>query len=451
MTRNANCGYASLTRQFGASKASSLLLIAALFFLGTINKVLSQDVEFAPHVTATCKSGSMNIKIQFTAPYNGVVHARDFRSPACMTFGNGSAVVGLSLNLLAKQGNSEYCGILVSNVSGGERSEERSVQLAVRVHKTLELADDKFYVITCGKTGFARDDNSPVALKFFENDRRVQETVYGRRYTVKAEVTHPNGTHGIRVRNCFAFNKKNKTIVLIDDRGCPVMNSGTYIMTRFRTAANGTTAVATLNSMFRFPDGSEVHFQCDVDQCNGLCPDIDDSMCSQDPSTYTKSGRALGQTDEGMLLAATTVFVLDPIDAKPLGSLCDDTGIRPHWLLWLTIALAVLFLIMLLMNIFLCTAMSCSCARTEIIEKEPSIIEEYDPYRSWHGSQYGSRYSLHGRDGGHNKGYTSGGSTIHSNRSLPIDSDHYAIVHSRPGSRHSGLHGHRPRGPPSNM
>lgn len=165
-----------------------------------------------------------------------------------------------------------------------------------------------------------------------------------------------------------------------------------------------------------------------------------------------------------------TLFLF--VHFQAFGALCEDSGIRPHWLLWLTIALAVLFLIMLLMNIFLCTAMSCSCARTEvifsanlqnhqsfflpclpfqIIEKEPSIIEEYDPYRSWHGSQYGSRYSLHGRDGGQNKGYTSGGSTIHSNRSLPIDSDHYAIVHSRPGSRHSGLHGHRPRGPPSNM
>lgn len=37
--------------------------------------------------------------------------------------------------------------------------------------------------------------------------------------------------------------------------------------------------------------------------------------------------------------------------------------------------------------------MTCACARTEIIEKEPSIIEDYDPYRSWHGSQYGSRYA----------------------------------------------------------
>lgn len=37
-----------------------------------------------------------------------------------------------------------------------QKTEERSIQLAVRVHKTLELADDKFYVITCGKTGFSR-------------------------------------------------------------------------------------------------------------------------------------------------------------------------------------------------------------------------------------------------------------------------------------------------------
>jgi hypothetical protein len=28
------------------------------------------------------------------------------------------------------------------------------VPIAVRIHKTLELADDKFYVITCGKAGF---------------------------------------------------------------------------------------------------------------------------------------------------------------------------------------------------------------------------------------------------------------------------------------------------------
>uniref|UniRef100_A0A182FAW7 Uncharacterized protein n=1 Tax=Anopheles albimanus TaxID=7167 RepID=A0A182FAW7_ANOAL len=82
--------------------------------------VTAQDAEFAPHVTATCKTGTMNIRIQFNGPYNGVVHARDFRTPACMTFGNGTSTLALSLNLLAKSGNSEYCGTLVSNVSDGD-------------------------------------------------------------------------------------------------------------------------------------------------------------------------------------------------------------------------------------------------------------------------------------------------------------------------------------------
>lgn len=71
----------------------------------------------------------------------------------------------------------------------------------------------------------------------------------------------------------------------------------------------------------------------------------------------------------------------------------EDGTIHPLWLLWLAVALGILFLIMLIINIFLCSAMTCSCSQTDIIEKEPSI-EDYDPYRSWHGSQYGSRFDL---------------------------------------------------------
>ncbi|XP_002012895.2 uncharacterized protein LOC6588221 isoform X3 [Drosophila persimilis] len=364
--------------------------------------------EFAPHVTATCKAGTMNIKVKVNSGYTGAVHARDFRTPACMAMGDGSDAVAFSLNLWAKQGASDYCGILVSN-----RTEERSIQLAVRVHKTLELADDKFYVITCGKSGYTRDDNAHVVLKFLENDHRVRETVYGHEYKIRAEFSKPNDTYGLRVGNCFAFDKKNRTLKLTDDSGCPY---DATIISRFVPTADGRAAEATLTSMFKFPEGSEVHLQCDVIQCYGRCVEIDD--CNDVAlAGFTKGSngpRKFGPNEEGSSLAGTTVFVLDPAEARLVSSSCED-GIRPSWLLWLTITLGVLFLIMLLMNIFLCTAMSCSCANTEIIEKEPSIIEEYDPYRSWHGSQYGSRYSLHGRDA--HKGYTSGGSTIHSNRS----------------------------------
>lgn len=64
-----------------------------------------------------------------------------------------------------------------------------------------------------------RDENSNVIMKFTERDRRVRETVYGREYAIKVELTHPNGSYGIRVVNCFAFNKKNISIPLINDRG----------------------------------------------------------------------------------------------------------------------------------------------------------------------------------------------------------------------------------------
>lgn len=176
--------------------------------------------------------------------------------------------------------------------------------------------------------------------------------------------------------------------------------------------------------MFKFPEGAELHIQCSIILCSDKCPD--DEKCVD---TKTSSFGGNDDKSSDVVMVSTTVFVLDPSEISRSAALCDQTGIRPHWLLWLAIILGILFLIMLLMNLFLCTAMSCSCARTEIIEKEPSIIEEYDPYRSWHGSQYGSRYSINGNG---MKGYTnSGGSTIHSNRT--IDSD-YAIVHSRPGS-----------------
>ena len=69
-----------------------------------------------------------------------------------------------------------------------------------------------------------------------------------------------------------------------------------------------------------------------------------------------------------------------------LEPLTDCDGYHPEWLLYLCIAFGLLFLIMMIINCFLCTAMTCSCTKTEVVEKDPSL-EDYDPYRSWHGSQ----------------------------------------------------------------
>lgn len=197
-------------------------------------------------------------------------------------------------------------------------------------------------------------------MKFFDEERRVRELAYGHDYQLKAEVNQPNGTYGIKVKNCFAFNKKNLSIALIDDRGCSIDG----VMSRFIPSADGQSATSMISSMFRSPDGAEIQIQCDIIQCSGKC--ADDEKCNGDSASYVKEGRALGQANEGLLLAATTVFVLDPSEVPMVSPICDQNGIRPPWLLWLAIVLGVLFLIMLLMNLFLCTAMSCSCARTEV-------------------------------------------------------------------------------------
>lgn len=384
------------------------LLCVLSVFAAVVSGQNGDGVDFAPTVSATCKAGHMAVKIHFNQPFYGIAHARDYRASGCMAQGNGSEWLSFDINLLAPNGAPDYCGVLINS-----KSEERSVPLAVRVHRTLELADDKFYVITCGKAGFknAKNETSLVSLRVLNDiGNRVTTTINGKQYTLRADLGNPDGTHGIRVKSCFAFSKRNATVPLIDERGCSV----DAVISQIKYLANGATAEATIASMFRFPESSQMNFQCDIAICKGSCVQAD---CYTDNSPPTDG-------EEGMVSASIGVFVVDPGDSPVTSEICES-GIHPPWLLYLAIALGVMFLIMLLINCFLCTAMTCSCARTEVIEKDPSVVEDYDPYRSWHGSQYGSRYPS---------------STIHSTRSVSDNSDHYAIVQSRPGSRHSGMH-----------
>ncbi|KAH9629046.1 hypothetical protein HF086_007531, partial [Spodoptera exigua] len=286
--------------------------------------------EFSPVVTATCKTGVMAIHIQFNQPFNGVTHAREFRTPACMALGNGTESLSFDINLMAPQGAPDYCGVFWNN-----RTDERSLPLAVRVHRTLELADDKFYVITCGKAGFrnARNETSLVSLRMLDSQgRKVLNAAFGLPYTLRAEISKPDGTHGIRLKNCFAFNMRNYTADLLDNRGCPMKQQS--LVVKSETGA----AELAIASMFRFPDSSQVNFQCDIAICKGTCSVID---CSTE-ARYEKGD------EESTVTASTGIFVLDP----------NDNG-------------AYYF---------------------QVIEKDPSVVEDYDPYRSWHGSQYGSRY-----------------------------------------------------------
>jgi len=356
------------------------------------------DSVFSPSVSATCTAGVMNIKVETNNNFLGAVHARDYRRPACTNYGQGTSSTSLEINLLADQSTDKYCGVFIN-----KDNNERSVAIAVRIHKTLELADDKYYMITCGRAGFQNLENktSLVTLELLREDKKVEQVVYGREYMLRAHISQYDGSVGMRVRRCFSFSDLNTTVELVDQRGCPDRS----IMSEFQYDSEAGTAEARLFSMFKFPESNRVHFQCDIVICKGQCLESDcDSPPEDLPSPQARSlqpqadARVQSPEDDGAPMASYSVFVVEP-GAIPVerSDACQDCRLGPVWLLYLCIAFGILFIVMLIINLFLCSAMSCSCGRGYKEEKETSYLEDFDPYaRSWQGSQYGSRYSLSG-------------------------------------------------------
>jgi len=458
---------ALILRNMHAQNQKWAILVALLAISFSRNQILAQQLDqeivsfgrppgggggaeqlFSPIVTATCRAGIMTIKLETVLNFIGVLHSRDYRKPQCSGYGENSKLTYLRINMNSDKGDEDYCGIFASDPS----SDERSVAIAVRTHKTLELVDDKFYMITCGKAGFqnTRNQTSLVNLQLLTNNKKVEQVVYGREYTLRADITHADGQFGMRVKRCFSFSDTNNTVQLVDDKGCPERN----ILSAFVYDKEKGTAEATLYSMFKFPDSNRVHFQCDILVCKDDC---EEPICGANgtnqqqqlggPSAQARSfepraDALLQPAEDGALMASYSVFVVEPGAPVDAESICTDCRVGPSWLLYLCIAFGILFLVMLIINVFLCSAMTCSCARTEsnFEGKEPSIVEEFDPYtRSWQGSQYGSRFSLNGNikpippplisvDTSH---------SISSSSECGIPAVYGLPVHSRPSSRYS--------------
>jgi len=232
-----------------------------------------------------------------------------------------------------------------------------------------------------------------VRLLLTREGKKITEATYGKEYKLQAEMDKPSADFGIRVRNCFAFSDKNSSVRLLNDSGCPEKN----VLSQFVFDRETGTSSANLYSMFRFPESNTVHLQCDIILCEAR--NCQDSLCVTDPNTAKRSrvGESVEENgSEHRMMASTTVYVLEPgVSALASTELCE---LGPPWLLWLCVVFGVLFLIMLFVNVFLCSAMTCSISRNdpEPEEKAGSVftVQDYDPYRSWSGSQYGSRFSL---------------------------------------------------------
>lgn len=68
---------------------------------------------------------------------------------------------------------------------------ERSVSLAVRAHRSLELSEDRYFYLTC-QSGYqnVRGGTYRVNLKLFDakNDQKASRLIHGEPYILRAEL-----------------------------------------------------------------------------------------------------------------------------------------------------------------------------------------------------------------------------------------------------------------------
>merc|ERR1711923_253737 len=363
-----------------------LLLSISLQELVSGETGLAED--FVPSVNVQCVGSTMTIRVDTVQPFYGVIHGINRSEPGCSVLGQGGRKTKLTIDLSIPEGAPGSCGVKYNPVT-----DERKVSIAVRPHNQIELIEDSYYVVACGKAGFenSREEVSVVQLKIVDNyNVKKLAVLEGSQYTMSAQVLNHDTSFGILVKTCIAFDNSDSSVLLIDDRGCRTSK----LLSDFTYDDDAGTAEATLFSMFRIGNSNRTYFQCDVEICRGQCAK---PTCALDQAEIN---RRLGQgqselnsvdvfarsASNGTITTSTSVFVAEPGSAAAIGAgACLGGDLNPTWLTYLCIAFGVLFGIMLLINIFLCSAMTCSCTRTEVIEKEPSIYDDYSMYDSQYG------------------------------------------------------------------
>merc|ERR1740129_1899427 len=202
----------------------------------------------------------MKIRVDTLTPFQGIIHGPNRTEPGCSVMGKSGLKTYLNIDLTRPEGALGSCGVKYN-----QRTEERRLALAVRAHPTIELLEDRLYVVTCGKAGFqnSRNEISVVQLEVANGARRLTTVAEGSAYSLGARGLNPDPEFGILMKKCFAFDESDQIIQLVDDRGCRSQK----LLSEFSYNDAQGTAEATLYSMFRLAHSNRTYFQCDVEIC----------------------------------------------------------------------------------------------------------------------------------------------------------------------------------------
>lgn len=103
-------------------------------------------------VTTACERESMKVNIKTSRPFYGVIHTRNQRQkPICTVEGTGDTEYALEFSLILNSLDPNYCGVIRARRDSPDDKDVLSVVVAVRFHRTIELSDDKFFLLNCTK------------------------------------------------------------------------------------------------------------------------------------------------------------------------------------------------------------------------------------------------------------------------------------------------------------
>lgn len=109
---------------------------------------------FNTFITNTCESEREHylINVKTSRPFFGIIHTRGHRSKAaCSVEGTGATDYNLEISQTMNPRDSGYCGALRGARTSPGEPELVNLVLVVRFHKSIELSDDRFYVLNCTK------------------------------------------------------------------------------------------------------------------------------------------------------------------------------------------------------------------------------------------------------------------------------------------------------------
>lgn len=169
----------SSTSKFKRSDASSVFanIDHSVDLFSTTNQYLSSQAQkFRVNVSNVCEKNHMRATIRLNKPFYGIIHARDKRKkPNCVVEGTGDQTYTMDISYTLVQSEQEFCGVVSHQPSTSQRQSSSSLQLVsqssenstapqvpqqqptlsivlvVRLHKTIEFSEDRYFLLSCLK------------------------------------------------------------------------------------------------------------------------------------------------------------------------------------------------------------------------------------------------------------------------------------------------------------